>query len=340
MLDVCLRCQIQADHLPGRATCPRCGGNLVVLDAQTRRAVQVAAPAQAPPRPPAPMPPTPMPPTPMPGARRAAPARTPLRWVAHRPLNTLPPTRPPRAVRESRTPRYTYLPLWGLHDVVPAPESDAVAAPDPGRRLRWALQIVWPILAVAAGLQLLRYALLMLNRSHPIPYWLDLAVVWLLLFAGAAATGAAIWALVLFARWLVAARESAYAAVAARDPRRRWLVIAGAVTPFVNVVTAPFLLLEAAAAVGADQAQRVRPAINRVAVAWALVSGVGLIALGYRIAAWSSGSIQVGADAMMAALLTFVASALFAVWVRPRLAGLVVTDAAPAPQTRRLVVAA
>ncbi|GAA4743038.1 DUF4328 domain-containing protein [Gordonia alkaliphila] len=350
MLDVCLRCQIQADHLPGRTTCPRCGGKLSVLDAQTRRSVPMpaqSAPAQSPP---AQSPPTQYPPG-QPSARvpqRPRPAgrpqpqttRAPLRWVAHRPLNTLPPARPVRPAARIGTPRYTEVPRWGLRDVGVPPGDDNREAKSPGARLRWALQIIWPVLAVAAALQLLRYCILMFNRSHPIPYWLDLASLWLLLISGAVAVAAAVWGLFLFARWLLAARERSYETVETSDPRRRWLIIAGAVLPFVNVLTAPLLLLEAAAAVGPAQAARVRPAINRVAVAWGLVNGLALIALVYRIVAWSSGSIQVGADAMVATLVTFVASGIFVAWLVPRLDGLVATDLPSVAPARRFVVAA
>lgn len=214
---------------------------------------------------------------------------------------------------------------------------------EPAGLLRRCLQLVWPVLAVAAAMQLLRYVVLMVNRSRPIPYWLDITTLWLLLLSGAAALAAAVLTIYVVARWMLRVREESYAGAGYAEPRRRWEVVALTVIPFLNVAGAPLLLREAADAAGGAAVQQARAMITRVAVAWALVSVVGLIALIYRILAWNNAIVQTGADAMLWATLTLALSALFAYWLGPRLSRLAVDDGhadddAPAP--RRLVVAA
>ncbi len=363
MLDVCPDCRIQAGHRPGRTLCPRCGGRLIVVDEATRE------PIPAPPTVPAPpivsAPPTapaqrPAAPAPSPVVERpvaqssvaqssvaqppAGPAPVPagrpaLRWVAHRPLNTLPAPRPPVPERAPGIPRYPAVPNWGLRDV-PVAADDAVAAADPGAVLHRALGWLWPLLAVAAAAQLLRYLTLVVNRSRPVPFWWDVLSLSIVSICGYAALLGVLGVLYLFARWVVAVRRTSFAAAGRSEPRRRAVVIAGAVVFPVNLVTAPLLLREPARAVGGADGARAETLITKAAVAWALVCLVGLIALGYRIAAAVDHSVQTGADAMGWAVLGFAVSAAFAAWLRPRLGRLVASADAVAPvPARRLVVA-
>ncbi len=338
LLDVCLPCRIQAEHQPGRVRCPRCGGALVVLDAHTRHRVEVPRPGSV-------TLPSATAPDPGVGAgidavRSRAPGAGRLGWVAHRPLDTLPPRPQPKAPVDARTPRYLQMPQWGLHDV-PARTAE-VDEPQirPEAALRRALRWTAILLAAAAAAQFLRYLTLLVNRSRPIPYWFDVATAILLIGCGVAALSAVVWAVYAFARWLLSIRERSYELAGTREPRHRLVVVAASVVPFANVIGAPFLLLEAASAVD-GAAGPARRAINRGAVAWGLVSLVGVIALSYRIVALTSESIQVGADAMIWSLLTLIASAAFARWLGPRLSAMTVMggDTVPVRQ-RRLVVAA
>lgn len=373
MLDVCLVCRIQAEHQPGRTACPRCGGALTVLDAATRHVVppQSAAVSPSVPSPspqPAPQvvhsPTTQMPPvqtpsvqTPQqaqtqtgpvqtvpaqphaPSAQTRTPRRAPsLRWVAHRPPETLPPPVVHRPRQPSATPRYRAVPQWGLIDVVPAGAAADPAATPAATLQRW-LGYAWPALAAGAVVQFLRYLMLAVNRTRPIPAWLDLAGLILLWAVGIAATAVAVVALYRFGCWVAAARADSYALVGRSDPRQRLLVVALSVTPFVSVAAVPLLLLEAARAVGGAAASRAERVIAQVGIAWGLVNLVGLLALSYRIAAWSGDSIQTGADAMGWATLAFAVSALFAHWVVGRLPKTVVADdERTAEPSRRLVV--
>ncbi|GAC58868.1 hypothetical protein GOHSU_56_00010, partial [Gordonia hirsuta DSM 44140 = NBRC 16056] len=255
---------------------------------------------------------------------------------------TLPSRRSQTAPVPAGTPRYRQIPRWGLQDRPPtAAANDADA---PGAReaaLAWMLRWTWRVLVGATAVQLLRYLLLMANRSRPIPYWLDLTTLTLIWLAGLAVLGVALGALYFFAGWICQVRARSYAAAGWREPRPRWSVIALAVVPYLNVLGAPLLLWEAAAAVGGAQAERARRMITRAAVAWGLVSAVGLVALVYRIfSVWVSDSIQTGADAMVWTLVALIASASFVRWLNPRLSALTATAAVQtgAPR-RRLVVA-
>ncbi|MFZ2510255.1 MAG: DUF4328 domain-containing protein [Gordonia sp. (in: high G+C Gram-positive bacteria)] len=260
--------------------------------------------------------------------------------MAHRPIDTLPPQPRPTASIAARTPRYLQTPRWGLYDIpLVAVEADEPQV-RPEAALRQILRWTTIALAVAAVAQMLRYLTLFANRSRPIPYWFDLATLILVIACGTLAVVAVIWAAWAFARWLLSIRERSYQLVGTREPRHPLLVAASAVVPFGNVIGAPFLLLEAASAVGGDAAVPARREINRGAVAWGLVSLIGAISLTYRIVALTSDSIQVGADAMVWSLLTLIASAAFAHWLGPRLRKMTVMGEAAAAPQRRLVVAA
>lgn len=361
MLDVCPVCRIQAAHRPERTRCPRCGGPLTVVDEATGRPMPADAvrqevgqpavsqpvvpqlavsqpavsqpavrqPAVRPPQPPATGPLAPPP-------RRTAPV---LRWTAHRPADTLPAPRIRRPERPRGVPRYPAVPAWGLSDVPAAAET--VAPADPAADLSRALGWLWPLLTVAAGTQLLRYLTLVTNRSRPVPFWWDVVSVSLLSLCGYAALLGVPAVLYLFGRWVLSARQASFAAAGRSEPRRRLVVLAGAALFPVNLVTAPLLLREPARAVGGTEGARAERAVTRAAVAWALVCVIGLIALGYRIAAAVDHSVQTGADAMAWAVLGFAASAAFAAWLRPRLSRLTPTGAhAGGTPARRLVVAA
>lgn len=274
-------------------------------------------------------------------AARSAPGAGRLRWMAHRPLNTFPPRRPPAKPAAARTPRYLQIPTWGLRDVsfTPPETTDDDARPEAG--LRSALRVTWILLAVAAGMQLLRYLTLMVNRGRPIPSWFDAVTLILLLAAGVLAVLAVLWSAYAFVNWMRAVRTSSYGLAGTREPRPWPLIVVATLLPFANVIGAPFLLLEAASAVGGVRADAARREIQRGAVAWGLVSLIGLIALVYRIVAAGSDSIQTGANAMVWGLLALIASAAFARWLGPRLGKMTVLGHEPvAAVERRLVVAA
>ncbi|MFT4087187.1 MAG: DUF4328 domain-containing protein [Gordonia sp. (in: high G+C Gram-positive bacteria)] len=356
--DVCRNCQIQAPHRDGRTACPRCSGPLVVVadgsgaggSANTVRSgrVQPGPVRRSVQAPPAPMPRSvapaaPQPPRPAPAPPRPAPARPTLRWVAHRPHHTLPPRRSaPKAARP--TPSYGATPRWGLVDV-PSTVDEVVSPFDAEQtRLLGTLRITGMVLTGAAVTELIRYLVIVVNRSRPIPAWLDqLTGIAVLVFGVMAvvATAVALWR---FSAWIVAFRADAYRNAGRLDPRRPWSVRTGVLVPFVNVVTFPWLALEAADVDSApsDDPHRLAPDVRRLrivhlSVAWALVNVVALIALGYRIAGFYSTSVQTAADGLVWTTLTVAAGAAFAFWTIQRLPRIVEPPAGAAQSPRRLV---
>ncbi|WP_169515238.1 DUF4328 domain-containing protein [Gordonia shandongensis] len=257
--------------------------------------------------------------------------------MADRPPSARPaPPRPPLRRGPESTPAYDQIPRWGLIDPPPATPDDR-APDDPVAVLPRVLRLVAWTFAVAALGHLIRYAVVVVNRSVPVSAWLDLVSSTLAVVVGVAAIGAMIVGLIGFARWLLTVRARVYRAAGLRDERPRWQTLALAVVPLLNVVGAPIVLTEAALCT--STVVRTRERITRIAVAWGLVTLVALIALAYRIGAAVSDRLQVSGDALAMVTLTFAVSALFAHWASSRLPALfddVETDREPA---RRLVVA-
>ncbi|MFT4126814.1 MAG: DUF4328 domain-containing protein [Gordonia sp. (in: high G+C Gram-positive bacteria)] len=334
MLDLCPRCRIQAPHKPGRQRCPRCGGPLRTVGSAAEAAAIVAGNVPAGNLPvrygPA------APPRPAPQMYHSRP----VRWVARRPADTLPPPRRPRWRGPRLIPRYPYLPRWGLVDK-PVVADAAETAPG---RLGTALVAVFRYAAYAFALSalahLLRYVLLVVNRTTTLPPWL----IWVSGVAvpagGLLALGGLVAATVVFTRWVLAIRAREFRHAGFADPRPRWRSSALAAIPLVNLVGAPLLLAEAAAVSGPDRTlpASFRERLTPIWVAWALVHVLAGAAWITWFVGRESGSIQTGANALGLIVLTSAVSAVFAVTAGPRLA--VLFDAAEAATpARRWVVA-
>ncbi|WLP92771.1 DUF4328 domain-containing protein [Gordonia sp. NB41Y] len=375
MLDLCPRCRIQAPHRPGRGRCPRCGGPLTVVasDAEASAVVaryaalgspapghpQTQAYPQAPAHPQTPPSQTPMagpPARPSSTVSRPAgihPAGAPrmyrsrhVRWVARRPADTLPRPRPARVRIPRRIPRYIYLPTWGLYD---APIDETESTRDStrlGAALTTAFNIAGAIFVASALAHLLRYLLLVINRSTTLPGWLIAISTALVLVAGLFAIGGLVYATVVFVRWLIAVRADTYADAGHLEPRRRWQMIVLSAIPLVNLVGAPLLLHEAVAMAdggptgpnGVDGRSRDR--LVRLWVGWAVVNAVAVAAAVTWWVAAASGSIQTGANALLLVIVTAAVSAAFAYWAARRLPALFTAEAHQPAPARRWVVAA
>lgn len=334
MIDLCPRCRIQAPHRPGRERCPRCGGPLTVVRSTAEAAAVVTGAVRPPPptTPRPPMPPgTPRPHTPPAPHGTVGDGRTAsrfyrsghVRWVARRPAETIPP-RPQGPRRGPRPiPRYAYIPMWGLRDRQ-ASDDPAATSRDPRDLLVAGFQIAGAALAASAAAHLLRYILLVVNRSTPLPQWLIWVSTALVIAAGVVALLSFGIGATAFARWVIGERVDAYRSAGRRDPRRRWLVAALAVIPLVNVVGAPLLLHEAAAARAGEWSARgadglVRRRLNRLWVAWVLVNALAAATAITIWVAYRSGSIQTGANALLLVAVTAAVSSAFAFWAAERL---------------------
>ncbi len=249
-----------------RAWCPRCHGALL-------------APAANPPDPrwgpgATSHPPT-RPPTPQGG-----PPRLPagFRWIAVRPGPPPPPRRRRRQL--GPTPRYAYIPRWGLVDQVapPALADDAAAkkGPEPVT-VRAALLSAITIFGLAAAVHIVRYVLLLINRTSLLPPLVAGAALWLGVLASLAAIVAVVLTAVVTTSWMIARRSAVYRHLGQEDPRPAWALWAGCLVPVVNLVWAPVYLIELAHAEASQS--RLRGPITAWWVAWVLSTGVSIFGI-------------------------------------------------------------
>ena len=272
--------------------CPRCNGALLAP-------VPVGGPIAPPvaqPRPP---------------ARTVVPpkSRRNYRWVARRPdaLQRVP--RPPKAA-VGPTPRYLQTPRWGLLDPPPAQES----APARGlaawanRAPTW-VSIAGLVFALAAVAELVRYLVLLHNRTRLINPWilaLSDTAVWAL---GLLAPLAALIAAIAAACWLVRARGSFYAGENRRDPRSPLMLLLGCLIPVVNLVMPGVFLTEFNRSAFAPEARPERRRLIRGWwCAWVLCGLVAVCQVLFRYA----DSLQIKADGVLFAVFANIVAAVVA----------------------------
>lgn len=235
------------------------------------------------------------------------------RWVARRPGRQMRPTGRRGAAAPAETPRYTYIPHWGLRDVPAVEEQPSRQRPLQALtdRVHRLLIVVAVAFAVAAIAELGRYLILLYNRSR-------LVEPLLLAFSDALVNVAALIApiLALLAAlaaigWLLEFRRATYARLRRRDPRPKWFVAAGCLVPVANLLWPGVFLTEVLA-------HRDDPRLLRAARIWWgswVVGGVlATAALVWR----SADSLQAKADGVLLTALTDVVAAAVAVatlWV-------------------------
>ncbi|WP_239001789.1 MULTISPECIES: DUF4328 domain-containing protein [unclassified Mycobacteroides] len=185
-----------------------------------------------------------------PAARPAArPTRLPngYRWIAVRPGS------PPTTVRRRRplgpTPRYGYIPRWGLVDhIEPASSSRQGIAGGhiPSRVLDGLLLATIITLAIVSCAHFLRYALMAYNRGALIPRFVASASNLLVLVNVALAFAVMVATAWFLTEWMIARRAETYRDLGFDDPRGRSEIRVGCLLPFVNILGVPLLLLELA----------------------------------------------------------------------------------------------
>ncbi|MFT4201171.1 DUF4328 domain-containing protein [Gordonia sp. (in: high G+C Gram-positive bacteria)] len=309
LVDLCRVCRIQAPHRAGRTRCPRCNGILVVVP------VNRVADALAQPRPPAPQ----VPQQRVAGQRGAAAGK--VKWIAQRPPEARPAPRRPRITATRTTPRYDQIPTWGLQDLPGGWQEIPVQAQARAESTTFveAARRMAMILAASALVHLLRYLLVVIGRDRLIPAWLDLITYALVVFAGWAAVAAMAYGLYCFGRWIIAMRALAYRHAHRLEPRPRWVLWLCAVTPLANILSAPFLIREAALVDSPVLNLRNKLEMRKIWIAWALVNATALMAILLRWAGNRSGSLQIQADSLVWVIGSAAVSAAFAWWMIPRL---------------------
>lgn len=254
-----------------------------------------------------------------------------VRWVARRPPETLPPRRVRVAPAPRLIPRYTYLPRWGLYD---PPATGVAEERTSADHLRPVLRGLGAVLALTAVVHLIRYLLLTINRSTPVPGWaasLTWGMVWV---TGLAALIGFVVAILAFGRWLIAVRADSYRRGGTREPRRGWVIWLCTVIPLVNIFGILVLVREGLAMrTDLDEPVALSRA-RKIWLAWILVNGIAVLAVLVRYVAWRSGSIQTGADGLWLTALSAAVSSAFAFWLPTRLQRLFGQGAEKEPQKR------
>lgn len=248
-----------------RAWCPRCNGALLAPSNPPDPRWDPRAVTHPPTRPP---------------TQQGNTPRLPsgFRWIAVRPGPPPPPRRRRRPL--GPTPRYFTIPRWGLYDqLMPqaAGEETAVRRGPEPTTVRAALLSVATIFGLAAAIHIVRYVLLLINRTTLLPPLVAGGALWLGVLVSLAAIVAVILAAVVMTSWLIARRSAVYQFRGQEDPRPAWALWAGCLVPVVNLVWAPVFVLELAHA--EDSHARLRPPITAWWIAWLFSTGISIFGI-------------------------------------------------------------
>lgn len=155
----------------------------------------------------------------------------------------------PRRIPLGPTPRYTVIPRWGLYEQF-GPEQDvAPARTGPSQTLvRRTLIATIVLLGAAALAHIVRYVLLLINRTVLLNPLLAGAVTWLGIVTSVFVVFAVVATAVVLTNWLIARRAAAFAHLGGTDPRSSGELWAGCLIPVVNLLLAPVFVIELARA--------------------------------------------------------------------------------------------
>ena len=191
----------------------------------------------------------------------------------------------PRPRRRRRplgpTPRYAFIPRWGLVD--PATQACTGTAA-PARRgpslgaIRATLITTVVVLGVAALLHIVRYALLMINRGVLLNSVVAGLATWLAVAASVGAMFAIVGCAFALTEWLIGRRAAAFGHCNESDPRPVWALRAGCLVPLANVVWAPTYLVELATV------EDRYPHVRRLIWAWSLLFALSTLVSVYATA--------------------------------------------------------
>lgn len=179
-----------------------------------------------------------------------------------------PPPRPRSGRPLGPTPRYAVIPRWGLLDPAMVPATMAVKSvrngPSANAMRRTLAVTIWAF-AAAALLHVVRYVLLIINRTVLLNPIVAGAGAWLGVVASVAAMLAVVGCAVVLTEWLIARRAEVFAHRGQTEPRSGLTLRAGCLVPIVNLLFAPLFVVELATA--ADRYRQLR----RQIVGWWLL---------------------------------------------------------------------
>jgi hypothetical protein len=112
--------------------------------------------------------------------------------------------------------------------------------------VRGVLAATMAVLGAAALVHLVRYVLLIVNRSVLLNKVVAFAATWLGVLVSVMALFMFVASLVVLTNWLIARRAAAYAHHRRDDPRTPWSLRVGCLVPLVNLFWAPVFVIELA----------------------------------------------------------------------------------------------
>ena len=143
--------------------------------------------------------------------------------------------------------------------------------------VRAALLSAATVFGLAAAIHIVRYVLLLINRTSLLPPLVAGAALWLGVLLSLAAIVSVVLTAVVLTSWLIGRRSAVFRFQGHEDPRPVWALWVGCLTPVLNLVWAPVFLIELA---HAEQSQaRLRGPITAWWLAWVFSTGISIFAI-------------------------------------------------------------
>jgi hypothetical protein len=172
------------------------------------------------------------------------------------------------------------IPRWGLHDYIDPSAGMPPAPPRVGpsaTAVRLTLVAASVLLGFAALVHLVRYILLIVNRTTLLNPVLAGAALWAGVLASVLAIFAVIGCALVLISWLTARRAAVFEHHRLSEPRPTWALWVGCLVPLVNLFWAPVYVIEMATLDGVYP--RLRKPIIVWWVLWVLSTAVSTWAL-------------------------------------------------------------
>lgn len=176
--------------------------------------------------------------------------------------------------------------------------------------LRATLIATMVVLGVAALMHVVRYALLVVNRTTLLPPLVAGAATLLGVLASLAAIAAVIACALLLTNWLIIRRAAVFAHRGLHEPRPTWALWAGCLLPVVNLAWAPVYAIEMATA--EDNYPRLRRPIIVWWIAWVVSTAVSIFAIATSFTSDAQGIADNTVTTIFAYLLAVAAVAALA----------------------------
>ncbi|MGA9873702.1 MAG: DUF4328 domain-containing protein [Rhodococcus sp. (in: high G+C Gram-positive bacteria)] len=241
-------------------------------------------------------------------AQAPAQGRRNFKWVARAPRTRTAASTRTVSPGKTPTPKYDEIPRWGLTDRPVGPREERET-----RLKRWAsaapglLTLVGALLSLAVVAELVRYSVLLYNRTRLVGQTTVITSDALVFFAEIAAIVIGVAAAVASACWLVRARRAVYERAGSRDPRSARSILLGCLVPVLSLVMPGVYLTEVVNVRGGTDQHRL---LVLVRIWWATWIANWLLIVAASL--WRlRDSLQAQADGvLLAALVAFVGAAL------------------------------